>query len=289
MHLMTNSRVAKTERGASSSRISPKCHKSTPVAARLPTRRNPLLRAHGDVQVHRTAESLYKSADGQDQVPATGCDGDAMTAAAQWIREHDDRLSFVVLYISGAILLSIVLNLFWVMMLMLAHFVLEIVRGYLLKVRQPFFHAVWEVKLDIGLVLFALVVALYAEHVLALLGLGQVARAGQAVRGLEAAARFGVIERALRVVALTIDDFARLAQAAVKFGTRKNEPATAPPSAHVLCDVDPGPKSSTGIGDVLSLSFVALCLILITVTPSLTGKPGADVTVQIGQELSPYR
>lgn len=212
-----------------------------------------------------------------------------MTAAAQWIREHDDRLSFVVLYISGAILLSIVLNLFWVMMLMLAHFVLEIVRGYLLKVRQPFFHAVWEVKLDIGLVLFALVVALYAEHVLALLGLGQVARAGQAVRGLEVAARFGVVERALRVVALTIDDFARLAQAAVKFGTRKNEPATAPPSAHVLCDVDPGPKSSTGIGDVLSLSFVVLCLILIAVTPSLTGKPTADVTVQIVQELSPYR
>ena len=78
-------------------------------------------------------------------------------------------------------------------------------------------------------------------------------------------------------------------KAAVKFGARNNEPATAPPSAHVLCDVDPGPKSSTGIGDVLSLSFVALCLILITVTPSLTGKPAADVTVQIGQELSPYR
>jgi hypothetical protein len=64
-----------------------------------------------------------------------------MTAAAHWIREHDDRLSFVVFYISGAIILSIVLNLFWVMMLMLGHFILEIFRGYLIRAERPFTHA----------------------------------------------------------------------------------------------------------------------------------------------------
>jgi len=156
-----------------------------------------------------------------------------MTAAAQWIREHDDRLSFVVLYISGAIILSIVLNLFWVMMLMLGHFILEIFRGYLIKTERPFTHALWEVKLDIGLVLFALVVALYAEHVLALLGLGQAARVGQAARGLEVAARFGIVERALRIFVLTIDDLARLVQAGFKFRRRGAEPTTTPPRDHV--------------------------------------------------------
>ena len=212
-----------------------------------------------------------------------------MTAAAQWIREHDDRLSFVVLYISGAILLSIVLNLFWVVMLMFGHFVLEIFRGYLLKVRRPFLHALWEVKLDIGLVLFALVVALYAEHVLALLGLGQAARAGQAVRGVDAAARFGVVERALRIFVLTMDDLARLAQAASKFGRRSTEPATAPPEtqAHAIDSTDS--ERSPGLGDVLSLSFAALCLFLIVLTPSMTGTLATDVAPKILQELSPLR
>jgi hypothetical protein len=212
-----------------------------------------------------------------------------MTAAAQWIREHDDRLSFVVLYISGAIILSIVLNLFWVMMLMLGHFILEIFRGYLIRTERPFTHALWEVKLDIGLVLFALVVALYAEHVLALLGLGQAARVGQAARGLEVAARFGIVERALRIFVLTIDDLVRLVQAAFKFHRRGAEPATAPPSNHIHSAAETVPWLSPGRGDMLSLSFAALCLILIVISPSLTGTPVADVTPKILQELSPLK
>jgi hypothetical protein len=141
----------------------------------------------------------------------------AMTTALHWVRDHDDRLSFVLLYIGGAIALSVWLNLFWVAMLMLGHFALEIFRGHLLKAERPIFHALWEVKLDIGLLLFALVVALYADHVLALLGLGQAARAGQAARGLQAVAKFGIVERALRILVLTMDDIARLVQAVIKF------------------------------------------------------------------------
>lgn len=212
-----------------------------------------------------------------------------MTAAAQWVKEHDDRLSFVLLYISGAILLSIVLNLFWVMMLMFGHFLLEIFRGYLLKVKSPVLHALWEVKLDIGLVLFALVVALYSEHVLALLGLGQAARASQAARGLQAAARFGIVERALRILVLTMDDLARLAQAVIKFGMKSREPATAPPHTQVHAIESSSPKGSLGRGDVLSLSFAGLCFVLIVFTPSLTGTPAADVAPKILHELSPYR
>jgi len=212
-----------------------------------------------------------------------------MTAAAQWIKEHDDRWSFMLVYIGGAIVLSIVLNLFWVMMLMLGHFVLEVFRGYLLKAERPFVHALWEVKLDIGLVLFALVVALYAEHVLALLGLGQAARAGQAIRGLEVAARFGIVERALRIFVLTIDDLARLVQVAVKFHSRKAEPAPVAASNDAQSVVESAPWASPGPGDVLSLSFVALCLFLIALTPSLTGTPAAHVTMQIFHEVSPHR
>jgi hypothetical protein len=142
------------------------------------------------------------------------------------------------------------------------------------------------VKLDIGLLLFALVVALYADHVVALLGLGQAARAGQAARGLQVAAKFGIVERALRVIVLTMDDVARLVQAVIKFQRKDAEPAAVPSHADAHAVTEP---SSPATGDILSLAFVALCLMLILLAPPLTGASGADVGSKIVYELSPYR
>lgn len=213
-----------------------------------------------------------------------------MTAALHWVRDHDDRLSFVVLYIGSAIGLSILLNLFWVAMLMLGHFVLEIVRSGLLNAKRPILRAVWEVKLDIGLLLFALVVALYSEHVLALLGLGQAARAGQAARGLQVVAKFGIVERALRILVLTMDDLARLVQAVIKFRKRGAEAtaAGAPMSAGAPAQA-PAQEAGIGTGDVASLLFAGLCVMLIAAAPSLTGAAPADVGSRLLTELSPYR
>lgn len=211
-----------------------------------------------------------------------------MTTALHWVRDHDDRLSFVLLYIGGAIALSVWLNLFWVAMLMLGHFALEIFRGHLLKAERPLFHALWEVKLDIGLLLFALVVALYADHVLALLGLGQAARAGQAARGLQAVAKFGIVERALRILVLTMDDIARLVQAVIKFRKKDEEPQIAAASFDLPSDAS-GSTAALGTTDVLSLIFAGVCLLFILLSPSLTGAATAEVGSRLVTELSPFR
>ena len=208
-----------------------------------------------------------------------------MTSAIEWIREHDDRLSFVILYIGGAIALSIWLNLFWVIALMLGHFMLEIVRGHLLAARRPLLHALWEVKLDIALVLFALVVALYAEHVLAVLGLGQAARAGQAAtRGVQFATRFAIIERGLRVAVLTMDDVARMIQAAIKFRNRKAAPEPQPAMA-----ATPPEDERLTAGDLATLAFGAVCLLLIVLMPTLVGTAPDEVGRLILEEVSPYK
>lgn len=209
-----------------------------------------------------------------------------MVAVRQWIEDHDDRLSFVILYIGGAVALSILLNLFWVIVLMLAHFALEIVRGHLLGAKRPLAHALWEVKLDIALVLFALVVALYADHVLALLGLGQAARAGQAARGLQAAARFGIIERTLRIVVLTADDAFRLVQAALKL--RSRSAATAAPAPLATAPATSG-GTGLGTGDIVSLAFGAVCLALILLAPDIIGTTSDAVASQVLHEVSPGR
>ena len=211
-----------------------------------------------------------------------------MSAAMHWVRDHDDRLSFVVLYIGGAIALSVWLNLFSVAMLMLGHFGLEVFRARLLQAERPVLHALWEVKLDIGLLLFALVVALYADHVLAVLGLGQAARAGQAARGLQAVAKFGIVERALRILVLPMDDIARLAQAVIKFRKKGmvSEPALAPTKT---LEEAPGSASGWGVADMLSLAFTGACLLLVLLTPILIEAAPAEVVSQLLYELSPYR
>lgn len=211
-----------------------------------------------------------------------------MAHALNWVRDHDDRLSFVILYIGGAIALSIWLNLFWVIVLMLVHFVLEIVRGRLLGARRPLAHALWEVKLDIALVLFALVVALYSDHVLGLLGLGQAARAGQATRGLQAAARFGVIERTLRIVVLTSDDVLRLVQAAFRLRSRSSAAASLAPAA-AQAAAPPPARASIGAGDVASLAFGALCLLLLVLAPRITDAEPDAVISHLLHEISPTR
>lgn len=127
-----------------------------------------------------------------------------------WIDEHDERWSFILFYVGAAILLSIYATLFWVTLLMLCHYGLEIWRHYVIKAAHPILHALWEVKLDVALILFAFVITLYSDMVMAALGIGQAARAGQAVRGAQMLTRFAVIERALRIFFLTVDDITRV-------------------------------------------------------------------------------
>lgn len=234
------------------------------------------------------ARSSNLSHDGMARPFATQGLGGSMAHALNWIRDHDNRLSFVILYIGGAIALSIWLNLFWVIVLMLVHFVLEIIRGRLLGARRPLAHALWEVKLDIALVLFALVVAVYSDHVLGLLGLGQAARAGQATRGLQAAARFGVIERTLRIVVLTSDDVLRLAQAAFRFRSRSSAATSPAPAAPPAVASSPA-RANIGGGDVASLAFGTLCLLLLVLAPHLTGTEPDAVISHLLHEISPKR
>ncbi|MGF1650001.1 MAG: hypothetical protein ACFCUN_06090 [Hyphomicrobiaceae bacterium] len=210
-----------------------------------------------------------------------------MRSALEWIREHDDRLSFVILYVGGAIILSIWLNLFWVAMLMVLHFTIEIARGLILDRRNAVLHAIWEVKLDVALILFALTVALYAEHIFALLGLSQAARAGQAAKGVQFATRFAIIERAFRVFLMTIDDIARLVQVALKL---RKQSSTTQPAKGVEQAAPPMPADAAEqitTGDILILAFGAACVALILLMPMLTGVSFSEVIDQIARELSP--
>ncbi len=213
-----------------------------------------------------------------------------MESLRNWIKDHDDRWSFVILYVGGAVCLSVFLNLFWVVMLMTGNFFLKLYRNYLLMLPRPLLTSLWQVKLDIALVIFALMIGIYAEHVFAALGLSQAARAGQAVRGLQMATRFGLIERGLKVFLMTIDDQARLINAVVKARKKKHGVNIVVPE-----DALPEPEEDDirlpwkkwGKGDVFSFAFGGVCLLLISAAPLLIDHSYHEIFGNIVRQLHP--
>jgi hypothetical protein len=220
------------------------------------------------------------------------------TPLNDWIRNHDERWSFILVYVGGAILLSVYADLFWVIMLMLVHFGLELWRHIIMKVDKTLLQALWHVKLDFALVLFALVIALYADFVLAALGIGQAARAGQAVRGAQMLTRFAIIERGLRIFFLTVDDIARVAtivwRSFKKNGASKKQTEVAMEHARELLEEeDPydhtrGPWQKLSNGDKFSLGFGAVCLLLILFAPVIMGTSAEHTWSTLASELRPF-
>ncbi len=219
-----------------------------------------------------------------------------MTSFINWIHDHDNRWSFILPYVGGAILLSIFMSMFWVAMLMIAHLLLELWRFSMLKIERPLLHALWHTKLDFSLVIVAFVFAVYAELIIGLLGLSYAARGAQAV------ARFGVIERSIRSGLLIIDELGLLAKAFAK--GKKNDangkpvPAAAgneAPSQQDMLDEalhydhdEVNPWKNPTKGDWFSIGFAVACLTLIVMAPHFTTYDYHDIGHIILEELHPW-
>lgn len=204
-----------------------------------------------------------------------------------WIIEHDDRMSFTLIYVGTAVCLSIFMNLFWVAMLMLGHLSLEICRHRVLAHRYPVLQAVWDVKLDIALVLFALVIALYSEMVFGLLGLGQAARASRAVTGVKLLTRITILERAVKVFFLTVDDMSRITHLLIK-SIRNRKAVRLDTELHLMEHEEHIPDGKIAFGDIFALGFGALCIGLIIASAFILPDGIADTAAIILNELNPF-
>ncbi len=114
--------------------------------------------------------------------------------AKAWIIDHDDSKLFLVLYVGLAVVLSLWISLFWLVAVVAVHGLLEWIRQHHLdkKLAGVVARVMWEIKLDIALILFAMALDVYLDFILGLAGLQAVARGGQAAaRGGQAATRGG--------------------------------------------------------------------------------------------------
>jgi hypothetical protein len=202
-----------------------------------------------------------------------------------WILNHDDSWLFIIAYIGLAVVLSIWISLFWLVAVVAVHFAFELVRqraaheDWVTVISQ----SLWELKLDFALILFALVISLYMEIVLGVVGLQGAARAGAAVaRG---GSRFAAWQRIIRGVLLSVDDAAQVARVAISKGNndvQADEGDAAPTSRWG------GWADQWGKGDWIAVGMAVICLLLLGFAPYLTDHTFQSAVTTLAVELHPY-
>jgi hypothetical protein len=165
------------------------------------------------------------------------------SAFRDFVANHDERWLFVGVYIALAVVLSIVLSLFWLVAVAALHYCLEYLRQaqYHASRRDIATHALWEIKLDLALVLLALAMSLYMDVVLGVLGLQSAARAASVTR----LARFAAWQRNIRAFILLADDVARVVQIGVSRYMRRTQPGARDNAADAVMMVARSDGSTT--------------------------------------------
>jgi hypothetical protein len=217
----------------------------------------------------------------------------------RWIISHDNKWLFIVPYIALAVTLSIVISLFWLVAVVAAHFALEWMRqAWALRLsgepagwRRVLGRTLWELKLDIALVLFALVMALYMDMVLGMAGLGAAARA-TTMAGVRAGARFTVWQQALRGILLSVDDLLQVARVLLQRRQKGGAPAADTPPSPSGDDLREAvqeavaPIAPTRV-DYAILSFGGVSAALLLLAPALTDHDFDSMLTTLGEELHP--
>jgi hypothetical protein len=207
----------------------------------------------------------------------------------QWVINHDESWLFVGLYVGLAVVLSIWISLFWLVVVVAIHAAFEWVRQSELRTgfRPRLLETLWEVKLDIALVIFALALSLYMEVILGIVGLHAASRAGAAT--LRGGARFAAWEQVIRGFFLTVDDAAQVARA---LATKKSEDKelTEEEAEALVTPVSwwGSWAAKWGKGDWIAVGMTVICIIFMLLATSLTDHTWGSAAYTLLEELHPY-
>lgn len=197
-----------------------------------------------------------------------------------WIVEHDDRRSFILPYLFLSVTFSLFVSLFWLFVLVAIHLSFEVARARRLRLEPTLPRALWEIKLDLGLLGLALSMAVYMDVAFGILGLGAGARAGAAAARV--GARADLLRRAIRAVLLVLDDIVRVVGVVVATkGIRDADVTTPDPSL-------PPWKAKWGLGDWLSLGLLGAVTLLLALSPWLSGHAPGEILGIVFAELHPF-
>jgi hypothetical protein len=219
----------------------------------------------------------------------------------RWIQTHDESWLFVAMYIGFAVVLSVWLSLFWLVAMVVIHFLLEVIRqsrvyeGWAAVASM----ASWEIRVDIALLLLAFAVSLYMDLIMAVLGLQSLGRA--AVATSRVGARAVAWQRAVRAVVLGFDDVINGVRAIFlkKGSSGAEEPEVAEGDSG---ETSPGPSSGPsapqpplpgwgqrwGFWDRFTMFLATGCLAAMILAPPLSESTYRDAARTLLEELRPF-
>ena len=201
------------------------------------------------------------------------------------------------LYIGLAVVLSLALGLFWLLVVVGIHGILEFLRHILqdAKPSHAILETLWELKLDIGIIIFAFWLAVYFDVIFGMAGLTSAGRAAAQTgsRLAQTSTRVVLWQRIIRGALITIDDFAIAFKQLGKSKRAKqaengnvSQPVT-PSTQATKRDDSTSWAVSYSTGDKLSIGFGLIFLVLILIAPLITGFTFLEVLLLIGAELRP--
>ena len=202
----------------------------------------------------------------------------------QWIITHDDSWLFVAAYIGLAVALSFFISLFWLVAVVAVHGAFEWIRHGTMDTcpsSPRWTRVLWELKLDIALILFAVALAVYLDVVLGVAGLGGAARLGVQA-GSRAGSRASVLARSARGVLMSLDDAAMVGKAAVRKGDCDCAEEQAP------CQQPPPWRARWQTVDKLALFFLGFFILVIIISPALTHNDGTTLLELFAEEFHPF-
>lgn len=200
------------------------------------------------------------------------------TSIIKWVKNHDDSSLFVYTYIAAAIILSIAISLFWLVLVVMVHLFFELLKQYFIRdtYTGAIKKALWELKLDFGLILFSFVLAIYLDVILGAAGIAAATRAGaQSVSRISI--RFIGFQRVIRGIVLSIDEAILVFKPlfSKRKTTRKN-------------GKNPDHNSFSAVGDYLSLSFLLISFILIVFAPFIVDVDYSGIYETMLIEFHPF-
>lgn len=195
----------------------------------------------------------------------------------EWILNHDDRWVFTIGYVSLAIILSLTISIFWLIVLVVIHAYIEWHALSLKGVTHKFSHVTWHIKLDIALIIFALMLGVYIDLLFGLLGLGAASRAGA-----QLSSRMLAWQTATRSILLSLDDAAQIAKA---IGRKKDDRDIESEIEHM--SGSPW-KATWSFVDHAIIWLSAAMILLIAFAPMLTDHSYKDVVDILLSDLHPW-
>ncbi len=199
----------------------------------------------------------------------------------RWIEKHDECRFFIISYIALAVLLSLFISLFWLVFVVFIHFCLEIFkqRTYKHKSTNVFLNSLWETKLDIALVIFALALGVYLEFIIGIAGIGAGARAVA-----QTGSRFAIWQRIIRGILISLDDLAQV----LRFTKPNKNNKESSPTRQKVNDKLNLWRNKWDIGDIISVSFGILMLVLLLLAPYITQKSINEILLIMADDLHPW-